>query len=231
MGVNEADLISHFPRLWHMAGDGSFKSIWTHGLLSTSSLLDLYGIKGKERAALESQRRSEPVTISREGLPNAIIRDQKPMTESALKKCLADGVTPSEWFKILNDRAFFWLSRNRLQGLLDARAYRGRPQTVLTLDTASLLNTHKDRIELSPLNSGSTLYTPQPRGPNTFLSVADYPFDERRKTRSVDNAVAELVVRGGVPDISNHLIAAHRVHEGVQQELWRRPGTGNDDGP
>ena len=229
--MNEADLVRHFPRLWHMAEDGSFNSISTHGLLSTSSLLDLYGIGGKERIALVSKRRPESVTISRDGFPNAIIRDQKPMTESALEKCLAKDVTPKQWFEILNDRAFFWLSRDRLRGLLGARAYRGRPQTVLTVDTASLLNMHRDRIELSPLNSGATIYNPQPRGRDTFLPVADYPFDERCKTRSIDKAVVELVVREGVPDITDHLIAAHQIHRGVQQELWRRAGTDASDGP
>jgi len=229
--VNEADLVRHFPRLWHMAEDGSFESIRTRGLLSTSSLLDLYGIEGEERIALESRRRPESVTISREGFPNAIVRDQKPMTESALKKCLAKDVTPRQWFEILNGRAFFWLSRDRLRSLLGARAYRGRPQTVLTVDTASLLNAHRDRIELSPLNSGATIYNPQPRGRDTFLPVADYPFDERSKMRSVHKSVVELAVRGGVPDIADHLIAAHRIHDGVQQEIWRRPGTNLNDGP
>jgi len=229
--VNEAELIRHFPRLWHMAEDGSFESIRIHGLLSTSSLLDLYGVDRDERAALESSRRPESVVITREGLPNAIVRDQKPMTESALKKCLAKDVTPKQWFEMLNERAFFWLSRERLRGLLGARAYRGRPQTVLTVNTASLLNAHRDRIELSPLNSGATIYNPQPRGRDTFLPVADYPFDDRRKTRPVDKSIVELVVRAGVPDIANHLIAAHRIDKGVQQELWRRPGTAADDGP
>ena len=229
--MNEAELIRHFPRLWHMAEDGSFESIRIHGLLSTSSLLDLYGVDRDERAALESSRRPESVVITREGLPNAIVRDQKPMTESALKKCLAKDVTPKQWFEMLNERAFFWLSRERLRGLLGARAYRGRPQTVLTVNTASLLNAHRDRIELSPLNSGATIYNPQPRGRDTFLPVADYPFDDRRKTRPVDKSIVELVVRAGVPDIANHLIAAHRIDKGVQQELWRRPGTAADDGP
>lgn len=229
--MKECDLIEHFPRLWHMAEDGSLDSIRKHGLLSTTSLLDLYGLQGRERHALESQRRPESVPISKEGLPSAIVRDQKPMTEKALKKCLTDGLTPEEWFKILNGRAFFWLSRDRLRGLLSARAYRGRPQTVLTLDTASLLNAHRDRIELSPLNSGATIYNPQPRGRDTFRSIADYPFDERRKTRPIDKSVVELVVRHGVPDIADHLIAAHHIHKGKQKELWRRPGTAVDDGP
>jgi hypothetical protein len=231
VAVKEADLLQHFPRLWHMAEDGSFESIKKHGLLSTSALLDLYEIQGDERVALESCRRPESVTISKDGFPSAIVRDQKPMTESALKKCLATEVTPRQWFEILNDRAFFWLSRDRLRGLLGARAYRGRPQTVLTVDTASLLKAHRGRIELSPLNSGATIYKPQPRGRNTFLPITEYPFEERRKTRKVDKSVVELVVRQGVPDIADHLIAAHRIHKGVHQELWRRPGSEADDGP
>jgi hypothetical protein len=214
-----------------MAEDGSFESIKKHGLLSTSSLLDLYQIAGQRRVALESERRPESVIISKPGFPNAIVRDQKPMTESALNKCLAEDVTPRQWFEILNGRAFFWLSRDRLRGLLSARAYRGRPQTVLTVDTASLLEAHKERIELSPLNSGATLYNPQPRGRDTFLAVKDYPFDERRRTRPVDKSVVELVVREGVPDISDHLISAHRINNGIQKELWRKPGTAADDGP
>ena len=51
--MKEADLIAHFPRIWHMAEDGSFESIFKHGLMSTSALLDLYGIDGDERTALE----------------------------------------------------------------------------------------------------------------------------------------------------------------------------------
>lgn len=229
--MKETDLIEHFPRLWHMAEDGSIDSIRKHGLLSTTALLDLYGVDGEERHALECQRRPESVPISKDGLPSAIVRDQKPMTEKALKKCLTEGVTPEEWFKTLNGRVFFWLSRDRLRGLLGARAYRGRPQTVLTLDTASLLKAHRDRIQLSPLNSGATIYKPQPRGRDTFRSIADYPFDERRKTRPIDKSVVELVVLGKVPDVKDHLIAAHRVHKGKQEELWRKLGTAADDGP
>ena len=137
--MNEADLVRHFPRLWHMAEDGSFESIRTHGLLSTSSLLDLYGIGGKERIALVSNRRPELVIISREGFPNAIVRDQKPMTESALKKCLAKDVTPSNGSRSLTNEPSSGCLGSGC-GLLGARAYRGRPQTVLTVDTTSLLN-------------------------------------------------------------------------------------------
>jgi hypothetical protein len=230
--LKEADLLRHFPRLWHMAEDGSFDSIRTHGLLSTSALLDLYGTEGDDRKTLESTRRPQSVRISKPGLPDATVRDQKPMTEAALKKCLPSNLTAAAWFEILNGRTFFWLSRERLRGLLAARAYRKRPQTVLTVDTASLLKAHRQNVELSPLNSGATLYVPQPRDRNTFRSIDDYPFEERlKKTRKPELSVVELVIKGGVPDISDHLIAAHQVFQGKQKELWRRAGTDSTDGP
>lgn len=229
--MTEEELVRYFPRLWHMAEDGSFESIRKHGLLSTSSLLDLYEVKGKARVALESQRRPESVKISKAGLPDAIIRDQKPMTESALHKCLSN-LTPKQWFEILNDRAFFWLSLDRLRGLLNARAYRGRPQIVLTVDTASLLSAHKARIELSPLNSGATIYNPQPRGLDTFLSITKYPFEDWvKKRKSPGKSVVELVVRGGVPDVAQHLVAAHHVDKGARKQLWLRSGADPNEGP
>jgi hypothetical protein len=229
--LKEGDLFTHFPRLWHMAEDGSWDSIRRHGLLSTSALLDLYEVDGERRLALEAQRRPDSVPISGEGLPDAVIRDQKPMRTSALAKCLVGGVTPEEWFRLLNERVFFWLSRDRLRGLLNARAYRGRPQIVLTLDTASVVAAHRPRIELSPINSGATIYNPQPRGRNTFLPIGDYPFDERRKTRTIAKAVVELVVCDGLPDIMDHLVAVHRINGGDRQELWRRAAADPADGP
>lgn len=229
--MKEADLLEHYPRLWHMAEDGSFESIRKNGLLSATALLDLYGVSGKEREMLERRHRPQCVTITKKGLPDAVIRDQKPMREGPLAGCLMDGLTPADWYEMLNERVFFWLSRHRLRSLLGARAYRDRPHVVLTVDSASLVNAHRDRIELSPLNSGATLYNPLPRGLATFSAIDDFPFEERRKTRSIAASVVELVVRGGVPDIGDHLIAAHRVHNENREELWRKEGTAEDDGP
>jgi hypothetical protein len=110
-----------------------------------------------------------------------------------------------------------------LRGLLRARAYRDHPQTVLTIRTATLVAAHSNRTLLSPINSGSTIYKPQPRGRDTFLPIADYPFDAWKKKRSRSKGVAELAVTNGVPDIMDHVLAVHRVLNGVTQELWRSP--------
>jgi hypothetical protein len=206
-----------------MAAEGSWKAIRKHGLLTTSALLDLHEVSGSARLALESQLRSQSVPI-RSALGAAVIRDQKPMNLTAMKKCLV-GVTPRGWLELLNDRSFFWLTKGRLNRLLAGRAYRKLPQVVLTVDTASLVAAHRDSVELSPINSGSMLYVPQPRGPDLFKSIADYPYSERRRTRSVEDAVAELVVVGGVPDIAQHVVCVHDYAHPHYSETWRHPAS------
>lgn len=225
------ELVATYPRLWHMAMDGSWPSIQQHGLLSTSALLDLYGYEGAKRQAIELARRPQSVPIAAPGLPGAIVRDQKPMSDGGLQKCLQGGLKPEDWYRTLNAKCFFWLSRSRLRRLLDARAYRKHPQVVLTLDTAGIVAKYQDAILLSPINSGSTIWNPVKRGAATFLPIVDFPFAERRKTKSKADALVELVVTGGVPDIGDHVIAVHRVEQTKPTELWRRPGSSPDDGP
>src|SRR5262249_17330298 len=146
----------------------------------------------------------------------------KPMSDKALKKCLLDGLTPSRWYEILNAKVFFWLSERRLRRLLGAKAYREFPQTVLTLDTKGIVESHRDRIALSPINSGSTIMNPRPRGNETFLPIQAYPFESWRKKRPLRDAVVELVVEGGVRDVMTHVVSAHRVVDSKFTEIWRR---------
>lgn len=231
--MTEEEIIELYPRLWHMAEDGSWPSIQQHGLLSTTALLDLYGYAPTDpfRIAVEEQRRAESVPISRPGLANAVIRDQKPMSDGALLKCLDGGLTPTDWYRTLNAKVFFWLSRERLRRLLGAKAYRDQPQTVLTIDTRSLVEANVGYIMLSPINSGSTIMNPVRRGPQTFKAPADYPFAEWKKKRNARDAVVELTVAGQVVPMAQHVLAAHRVHQGNAVELWRSPAAVADDGP
>ena len=135
------------------------------------------------------------------------------MSESALRKCL-NGMTPTEWYKALNGKVFFWLTPERVTRLLSARAYRNREHTVLTIDTARLLDVHRAEVTLSPINSGSTAYNPQPRGADTFQSLEKYPFDAWRKKRgAATNAIAELAVTREVRDISEMVVRVERRRE------------------
>ena len=221
--MNVEDLVATYPRLYHMAEAGSWPGIHRHGLLSTSALLDLFEVDGNLRATLESARRPESVILTHPVHGTAVIRDQIPLREGPLRQCLI-GMTPVEWYRELNRRVFFWLHETRVVGLLRGQAYRGRPHDVLTIDTASLVAAYEDQITLAPINTGSTIYNPRPRGVGTFLPIADYPFDDWRRRRSRRSAVAELAVAGAVPDVVNHtLVVESRQADAVLQTLWPAP--------
>lgn len=205
------ELIQHYPRLYHMAEAGTWEAMRDHGLRSTSALLDLFEIGGAERFGIESCHRPDSVTIHSERHGSAVIRDQKPMSDSSLRRCL-QGMSPREWYELLNGKAFFWVSEKRLDTLLNARAYRNREHCVLTVDTALLVSRHIERICLSPMNSGCTKPFPHPRGRKTFLPVSDYPFEERR--RAGKDGVVELTVEYSVPDIADLVRRVERVRTG-----------------
>lgn len=230
--MTEDDLIAHYPRLWHMAHQGAWPAIYERGLMSVSVLLDDYAVEKEEKTRLFRTHRPECFPLSHPERKGAVIRDQKPMADSALEKCLQDGLTPTDWYCLLNSYSFFWLSRERIWRLLKARAYRDQPQTVLTLDSAGLVAAYRDKIRLSPINSGSTLFKPQPRGHATFKSIQDFPFHDRASTRRPENNVVELLVEHSVPNVSDYVLAVHEVmNDQIVSEIWRSPHAGNDDKP
>ena len=196
-------LISRYPTLYHMAEDGSWESIQRHGLQSTSALLDRFEVEGEERFAIESVRRPEIVRVEHPEHGIAFVRDNKPMQEKSLERCLV-GMTPREWYEHLNRRVFFWVEWKRLLKLLGARAYKDRPHLVLEVDTAELLDRHAERVTLSPINSGATFaMRPAPRGHDTFRRIADHPEGK---------PVVELAVDYAVPDIADFVLSVSRWH-------------------
>jgi hypothetical protein len=235
-GIGVEAFSARFPHLFHMAEAGSWPSIQRHGLLSTSALLDLFEVRGERRVALEARHRPESVTLHHPQHGVAVVRDQKPMDDKGLLRSLSGGLSPADWYQLLNARVFFWVRHERLRKLLDARAYRGKRQTVLTVDTARLLARHEARILLSPINSGATKPFPAPRGPDTFLPMARYPFsfwDEKRKR---GEPVVELTVTHSVPDIRDLVLRVEEYGGGKPDRLLfearaAAPPNGGDGAP
>jgi hypothetical protein len=206
------ELWEAYPKLYHMAESGSWPSIQAHGLLSTSALLDLYMISGAERRALESERRPESVTISHHEFGTAVIRDQKPINEKSLRKCLTD-MSPREWSELLNHKVFFWLTEERLNRLLSARAYRAKSHAVLTVETRKLVERHERQITLSRINSGSVIYGVGQRGRETFKTIGDV---------NRIGSIAELAIDYAVDDIAD-LVLVVEERRGSQPPavLWQ----------
>ena len=186
-----------------MAEAAAWPSIQRHGLLSTSALLDLYGVTGPERDRIECTRRPEAVPITHTDYGQLFINDQRPMTDETLGPALID-MTPSEWYAHLNARVFFWVGEARLGRLLNT--YRERDKIVLVLDSAKVLARYAAQTMLSPINSGFSLRFPQKRGRATFQGLADYPFEQWMKKRGSADAVAECTVLGGVTQVEDYLV-------------------------
>jgi hypothetical protein len=198
-------LIAKYPRLFHMAEDGSWPSIKRYGLLSTSALLTLYNYTSNSRELIESKWRSSKITISCEGLDDAVIRDQIPMPPERLRECLPVSMPVNEWYQCINERVFFWVTWQNLKWFLAAKAYIRRPHLVLFVDTSRLLRQYQNQVSLSDINTGSTYPKkgqdhPEVRSRETFKRISDYhyPF------------VTELTVDHGVNNICDFMLSAGR---------------------
>ncbi|WP_232499402.1 DUF7002 family protein [Agromyces humatus] len=214
--MHTADLIRLYPEVFHMAVDGSWPSIERHGLLSSATIVEQWEVApDARRERLLSERRDESYVLEHPihgGV--AVVRDQKPIHEPSLAEAL-DDMAPVDWYDELNSRVFFFLQRHRLIGLQGARSYRKDIHTVITLDTATLVERYESSIELCAINSGfAQPHNKARRGSKTFRSIHDYPHPERAEPRQNGYDVAELTVRGGVTDLDGLVVRVDRMHEG-----------------
>jgi hypothetical protein len=196
------ELLVDCPTLYHMAERGSWPSISVIGLLSTTALLDSYEISGIRRRQIEAQRRSSSVALDGLGRARATVRDQLPMDDNGLVRCLLNGMQPEAWYRLLNSKVFFWLSRERLVRLLNAGTYRAQEHDVLELDSRILIEAYADRIWFCPINSGCTKPFPHPRGGSTFQRIPNYPYARWRTKRKRGERVVELAVDYAVVDVA-----------------------------
>lgn len=203
-------LLAGCPKLYHMAERGAWAGIKKHGLLSTSALLDLFGVQGADRKKIESERRLDIVKITDPIYGTASIRDQKPMDDAGLRRALPSHILPSDWYEFLNKKVFFWLSKDRFDRLTLARAYRGKKHEVLVLDSHKLVKAYFSKIWLSPINSGATIGAPQPRDYDTFARIKEYDYAKQRLRR--EKAV-ELCIDYSLPDVMNYLTKAYVVKD------------------
>jgi hypothetical protein len=193
--------------VFHLAEAANWISIQRLGLLSTSALLDLAGIQGKERDRFEGQHRPAHTE-----LPNGVqIRDQKPMFPLALTRSLI-GMIPEEWYRLLNSKVFFWLDPARVDR--QRKACEPRPQVVLVVDTQKLLAQYDQKVTLSPINTGNARRRPALRGRGTFVPYGVWMESAwsseaaglHRRARARSHRPIELTVHDAVPDIMNMVV-------------------------
>jgi hypothetical protein len=201
-------LVAAYPCVYHMAEAGTWPSIKQHGLLSSNEVARRSGVHGAAAAALRRGHREGKVTVPVPGIGDVVLRDQIPMHPDRITRALPSGVSAADWYELINDRVFFWAEEHRLHRLLNGREYGHLEHDVLTLNTASLVQAHHDRIRLCHMNSGNTFPAMTKRGPDIFKRISEY---EVTRTGRPRKAVVEVTVIGGVPDIRQHVIEARRM--------------------
>jgi hypothetical protein len=201
------DFIAKYRRLWHLAHADAWPGLQRHGLLSAAQLTHLLGDRD---VAAPGTHRPVAVALNHPDQGSAVLREQGPQHVAKLTTALTDDMTVDKWLRLIDAMAFFFPSEKSIETL--RRAYKGRPVIVLSVDTRSLVREHEHWIRLASSSTGSMLYRPATRGPDTFLSIRR--FDHSKKT------VREVGVVEGVPDLEDHLMTAERWEpDGSRQPL------------
>lgn len=214
--LSPEDLAARHPRLYHLTEPDALPGIMRHGLLPTHDLLTLFEVADAKRPAIERRCRPASVILTHIDHGRATITDNAPLNMAKLAVCLDDNLAPEDWLRILNERVFFWADEAGLDGLLRAKLNRIRDREVLVLNTNSVVHSivqRRGRVELSAINSGSTLYVPARRGLSTFTQIERHSYEEwqRLRRKSKPDQVKEVTVVGGVPDIAKHLLKHYTV--------------------
>lgn len=205
----------HQEHIYHLTAVTNWPFIERHGLLSARSLLDLFDIY-EQQVGIEQCHRSERVV-----LPNGIvIRDQKPMPPVALKRCLI-GMTPVQWYMLLNSKVFFWLDVERLNRL--RRVDKQLPQIVLVIEAKKLLRQYAELTTLTPINTGNARRQPACRGRQTFVPYNTWlesrwasEAEALGTRRSSSHKPVELTVADAVPDVMNFVFDVRWLREGEE---------------
>jgi hypothetical protein len=133
------------------------------------------------------------------------------MDDRGLTRCLEGDLVPGDWYRLLNAKVFFWLTRERLLRLLNAGTYRGEEHDVLELDARALVASYRNAVWLCPINSGCTKPFPHPRGSSTFRRIPEYPYVHWKTKRKRGERAVELAVDYAVPDVAKFVKRVSRM--------------------
>ena len=202
------------PTLYHMASRDSWPSIRQHGLLSTEALVDLFEISGRFRNKVLSKHRPESTVLLHEEHGSAVIRDQKPMSDGGLRRCLPAEITPSDWYRFLNRKVFFWATAFRLESFLNAGAYRHSDHIVLTIDSRAFVSLHGQSVQLTTMNTGATKPMPHCRDYDSFVDLAKFDYERSRRKRGRLRAIAEVTAPYAVVGMLAMTVRVEQVRSG-----------------
>lgn len=191
---------------FHIADAENWLSIQRSGLFSASRLIARDRLE--EDAALPfAGHRATGMRLP----SGALIRDQSPMPPEALRRCLDPGLTPRDWYDLVNSKVYFWLDQDRLDRHLAACG--ARAQILVAVDLPALLERHGDAAFLTPFNVGNARRRPASRGRRSFVPFAAWLEDRwlseaepGRPPRPRSHPPAEIAIEGAVPNLMDFVL-------------------------
>jgi len=131
-----------------------------------------------------------------------LLRDQgRLLVRRDLQSLFGDGLTPGDWIRTLNQRAYLFGRMGDLRPLLEKYAKRGG-QDVIVMSTEALLEQYASSIELADRNTGAVARKPSPQKfRDTYRAIGE--FDRSRP-------VKEITVVGGISDVERYLVSVSR---------------------
>ena len=215
------EMISINPRLYHVTTRGSWGSMMQFGLLSARGLEDRYrSLPEQEQSLVANHMRRLDSLEAALDTPREIPNRHRTLPTAAWK-------LGEEWYERMNVNAFFFLSQEDAEDMVAEYQDHLVPRDMLVVSTESLIEAHRGSIELSAIHScldfpGRRVPPnyPLPGRPHDalFCPIADYPYGTWRKLHGRREAVRELAVVGGVPDIARHVIDVVQMTDGAEGE-------------
>ncbi len=189
-------------QVYHLVDEQNWTSVQAGGLMSAKQLAMASNYNLNDLR----QHRARGLV-----LPSGVrIRDQSPMPPAVLARFLRDGLTPEDWYDLLNSKVFFWLDPDRLNR--QRRACGDAPQRVLVIDGCRMMETHGARACVAPINMGNAMRAAAPRGLTTFVPWEQWKADAwsseqvgQAKSRPATHRPVELTIEDEVPDIFDYV--------------------------
>lgn len=173
--------IEKTPYLYHLTSQANAANIIVRRqLFSANQLITLSGDDAIQN--IKRVKRQNHLQLIVDGVAISL-RDQQPISQVALPKCLTDGWNIGDFLYHLNERVFMWPTIGRLWSHFGR--YESEKPVIFRFSTKDLLaaNPH---VKFCRLNSGATRANsylggkaPE-RGPNTFQSATDFNLPPRQ---------------------------------------------------
>lgn len=178
--MNIEKFIEQRPYLYHLTSKSNAKLIIEEKrLYSANELIRLS--ESETHLAIQRQKRNNHYNLKINGEIYSL-RDQQPISEKALSKCLTDGWVVGDFLFHLNDRVFMWPTLDRLWRHFNR--YEKEGPVIFRFPTLELID-RNPHVLFCRLNSGATRANsylggkPPARGSQTFLSANEFEYAVR----------------------------------------------------